>query len=293
MADSTPLMKLSPTFAAAAVLLLVGCDVDHDHSALEDAGVEFDDGALDTPEDMAELVAPTDPAGAAADCCAPDWAPGCTDLAVQACVCAADSYCCTTAWDGLCVNEVTSLGCGTCAVPCCQTQASPGCTASAVESCVCAADAYCCTTAWDAICVNEVESLGCGVCSGPDVVITEMEVPSVACRGENIGPPSSVELSNAGSVSIASRFTMAWYLSSDADLGGGDSLLIGGRDNLSSLGAGGSQPLWLGSNTIPADADLGPQYLILSADDNRSIAEVDEDNNVLAVPITIVATCAG
>lgn len=40
---------------------------------------------------------------------------GCADLpSVESCVCAADSYCCNTQWDQLCVDEVDSLGCGTC-----------------------------------------------------------------------------------------------------------------------------------------------------------------------------------
>jgi hypothetical protein len=29
-------------------------------------------------------------------------------------VCAEDAYCCETEWDGICIGEVDSLGCGVC-----------------------------------------------------------------------------------------------------------------------------------------------------------------------------------
>ena len=47
-------------------------------------------------------------------CCTVDEAPGCGETAVESCVCAQDVYCCDTAWDQLCVDQVESLGCGTC-----------------------------------------------------------------------------------------------------------------------------------------------------------------------------------
>jgi hypothetical protein len=47
-------------------------------------------------------------------CCAGHGAAGCDDGSVEACVCAEDPYCCTTAWDHLCVGQVETLECGTC-----------------------------------------------------------------------------------------------------------------------------------------------------------------------------------
>ena len=81
-------------------------------------------------------------------------------------ICAVDSYCCSTAWDRLCVNEVGSVcgkSCGgsTCAHPMCSTGAN---LANGCDPCVtkiCATDSYCCSTAWDSICVGEVGSI-CG-----------------------------------------------------------------------------------------------------------------------------------
>lgn len=95
-------------------------------------------------------------------------------------VCAQDSYCCATAWDGQCVGEVASIcgssqcsgggttpppppppPTGTCSHAICSTgQAlTSGCNSCA--STICAQDSYCCTTAWDSVCVSEVGSI-CG-----------------------------------------------------------------------------------------------------------------------------------
>ncbi|MDZ4752981.1 MAG: hypothetical protein SGJ11_00610 [Phycisphaerae bacterium] len=46
---------------------------------------------------------------------------GCDAPAVESCVCAVDPFCCAVEWDQLCVDEVESLGCGSCGavrVPC-------------------------------------------------------------------------------------------------------------------------------------------------------------------------------
>lgn len=49
-------------------------------------------------------------------CCESDHGTGCSHPDIEACVCASDSFCCTTFWDRLCAEQVESLGCGTCAV---------------------------------------------------------------------------------------------------------------------------------------------------------------------------------
>jgi hypothetical protein len=48
------------------------------------------------------------------NCCELGHGPGCSDPDIEACVCAVDAYCCEVEWDTICVNEVISLGCGTC-----------------------------------------------------------------------------------------------------------------------------------------------------------------------------------
>jgi hypothetical protein len=93
-------------------------------------------------------------------------------------ICAKDSYCCTTAWDGQCVSEVTSFcgkscgggggstttsggGGGTCSHPICSTGGKLTSSCSTCAGTICSQDPYCCTTAWDSICVGEVGSI-CG-----------------------------------------------------------------------------------------------------------------------------------
>lgn len=103
------------------------------------------------------------------DCCITGGA-GCDDDAVEACVCAADSFCCETEWDAMCVSKVGSELCAASCDPddfdgpCCETNESGGCEVNAIEMCVCEMDAACCSTAWDQFCVDEISSFGCGTC---------------------------------------------------------------------------------------------------------------------------------
>ncbi|MBK6916617.1 MAG: hypothetical protein IPH07_04365 [Deltaproteobacteria bacterium] len=103
------------------------------------------------------------------DCCV-TGAAGCDDAAVEACVCAADSFCCETEWDAMCVAKVgTQLCAASCDPddadgPCCTPHSGAGCEVDSVESCVCAEDSLCCSSEWDDVCVMEIESLGCGMC---------------------------------------------------------------------------------------------------------------------------------
>jgi len=99
------------------------------------------------------------------DCCSVGSGAGCGNVPVNECVGAVDPFCNATAWDNLCVAQVTSLGCGTCPAPaehsCCTTGAA-GCSDNVIEAAICApaghfgegaVDPYCCTNQWDAACV--------------------------------------------------------------------------------------------------------------------------------------------
>jgi hypothetical protein len=46
--------------------------------------------------------------GAASNCCVPNGGLGCDDAACQASVCAADAFCCNTAWDSICASEAAA-----------------------------------------------------------------------------------------------------------------------------------------------------------------------------------------
>jgi hypothetical protein len=82
-------------------------------------------------------------------------ADGCS--ACVAAVCAADSYCCTTSWDSICVNKAKQR-----CTPCSHgtdVVGEPlfnGCNACVTK--VCAADPSCCTTAWSTACVDRART---------------------------------------------------------------------------------------------------------------------------------------
>lgn len=154
-----------------------GADDGVDEGALDDGGLEGGtDGAMDSGG------AP--PGGGAQDCCSISATGGCSDAAVQACVCAVDSFCCESEWDDLCVEMVTEESCGMCAggMPpgdgggdggsgggapagaCCSPTNTPGCSNPVVEACVCFEDPFCCLFSWDPVCVEIITEVACGTC---------------------------------------------------------------------------------------------------------------------------------
>ena len=52
--------------------------------------------------------------GSPGNCCVASGMPGCSNPEVAACVCETDPFCCSTAWDSICVGEIEPLGCGRC-----------------------------------------------------------------------------------------------------------------------------------------------------------------------------------
>ncbi|MFO0632752.1 MAG: hypothetical protein U0168_07880 [Nannocystaceae bacterium] len=147
-------------------------------------------------------------------CCVASTAAGCQDQACQDAVCAADSFCCDTQWDGQCANEAaalpaclgfescpasvcgdgtvsggevcdgTALGgqtCETLGYPpptsncCVGNHGGPGCDDGGCQAAVCAVDPFCCDTVWDGICADEAGSFCSLGCGDP--------VCSDACDG--------------------------------------------------------------------------------------------------------------
>ncbi|HEU4728950.1 MAG TPA: hypothetical protein VFT22_13695 [Kofleriaceae bacterium] len=80
-------------------------------------------------------------------------------------VCAADPFCCTTAWDSRCVQEAAS-GCGLACAVCSHSLCSQGTPLeTGCDPCVtaiCAADPYCCNNTWDERCVDATQTT-CGL----------------------------------------------------------------------------------------------------------------------------------
>lgn len=104
------------------------------------------------------------------NCCAPSEFPGCTEPAVDACVCELDSFCCEVAFDTIC-SQIALTECGGECPPgegdCCEAHGGLGCSDSAVNSCICGVDPGCCANSYDELCVEQARA-SCGLlCEGP------------------------------------------------------------------------------------------------------------------------------
>ncbi len=127
--------------------------------------------------------------GGAGDCCVDNGTPGCDDAACEATVCAADPFCCSNTWDGICAGAAatdcgglcggattTGVGATTTGVggstgvggagDCCVDNGTPGCDDAACEATVCAADPFCCSNTWDGICAGAAATDCGGLCGG-------------------------------------------------------------------------------------------------------------------------------
>jgi hypothetical protein len=109
---------------------------------------------------------------ACGNCLARHDGAGCENAACQATVCAFDDFCCTNAWDNLCIIEAASvcgpavctgaIACGNCF----DAHDGTGCERAACEAIVCALDAFCCDSFWDGLCaVEAIESCGEAACT--------------------------------------------------------------------------------------------------------------------------------
>lgn len=95
---------------------------------------------------------------------------GCQDLTCCNTVCAQDSFCCTTSWDSLCVNQASTL-CDGCGDPgaggCCAAKDTPFCDDRTCCTMVCAIDSFCCNVSWDALCAGRAADFPeCGCACG-------------------------------------------------------------------------------------------------------------------------------
>lgn len=109
--------------------------------------------------------------------CNPSELPGCGDCSCEACVCQMDPYCCTSAWDAMCVSRCEDA-CGGCGIP---NQCGDGqCTGT--ESCAnCGADCGQCPPE-----CGQVTSIGC--CVGDNVLSCQSGTLEVtACNLEEQG----------------------------------------------------------------------------------------------------------
>lgn len=115
--------------------------------------------------------------------------------------------------------------------------------------------------------------------------------PAVACPDQVIGGAITLTVRNLGPDPVG-QFFVGVYLSADATITTSDSLLVGGRESVVSLGGNAiaSVPLFSGAS-VPASTPIGPRFLGLLVDELNAVVETNEGNNGTAIPITIVS-CA-
>ena len=124
-------------------------------------------------------------------CCAPSTARGCSDDAMESCVCDINPGCCDEAWNIGCVtiaDRACSEGCFTGDNDCCfATLDDVGCNQAAAWTCVCPQDPWCCENNWDAFCVGV--AVDCGFCPLPGSMSDCcMESPPGGCLDHALGP---------------------------------------------------------------------------------------------------------
>lgn len=171
--SSTGAIELPPgrsTATVAGLDDLEGTGASSDDDGTDTEPVDFDVGTVVDVDDTSGSDSSAGTTGAT--CCEAMLGPGCGEPELEACVCAADPFCCEERWDETCVDIAMFGACiGGCLPPeppppddCCIDNAGPGCLDPEVEACVCAQDPYCCSYTWDDVCVGYVDAFGCGTC---------------------------------------------------------------------------------------------------------------------------------
>jgi subtilase family serine protease len=115
---------------------------------------------------------------------------------------------------------------------------------------------------------------------GPDLVVSTATAPARAAAGSSIDVTETTQNSGTGT---AGASVTAIYLSTNALLDSGDQRL--GTRSVPTLGPGGTSAK-LTSVTLPA-ISAGTWYLIVSADDERTITETLETNNTRSISLLI------
>jgi hypothetical protein len=132
-----------------------GADAGSDaNSAVASSDVASDAGTSSPVADGSALGETRDD-----DCCAPGSAGACGDPDVLACVCEGDPFCCSDAFDALCVTQAITRCQQACALEppvndCCSASNLPGCVLPEIAACVCSIDPFCCAFRFDQNCVN-------------------------------------------------------------------------------------------------------------------------------------------
>ena len=126
--------------------------------------------------------------------------------------------------------------------------------------------------------------------------------PNCAFLGETIGGQISVTLTNTGGTAIdpGTSVPIGFYVSTDSTITTSDTLLIGGRENLSPNGLGIGETitdfLFTGASISASPNPVSPTgnvFIGVLADEFDNVTESDETDNTAAQAITIEAVaCA-
>jgi len=120
--------------------------------------------------------------------------------------------------------------------------------------------------------------------SQPDLIVSALSLPSGAPAIAGRAFTVALSLRNLSAVAAASS-RVGLYISLDAVLGPGDFLL--GTRGVNAM-PGGSTVTGSTLVSMPGAVPAGQYYLIAVADVLRTVAEGDEQNNAMAVPLTVV-----
>ncbi len=121
--DSTSASSTASTTATTTATTTEGTSASTGESS-GGGSAEGSSGVADSGSSSGGSTGPLDTSGSGSDsggvdvgdCCEAHATGGCTNEAIQDCVCAQDEPCCAAMWDDICVEEVDSLGCGVCGV---------------------------------------------------------------------------------------------------------------------------------------------------------------------------------
>ena len=116
---------------------------------------------------------------------------------------------------------------------------------------------------------------------GPDLEVSNVDVPAIATPGETI--EASYTVHNQGAAGAAASM-VAFYWSINTVIDAGDTVLA--STGVGALAPNGTQSGQL-SLVIPGNATLGTYYIIANADSANSVAESSETNNTLRATIRV------
>ncbi|MEZ6190658.1 MAG: CARDB domain-containing protein [Phycisphaerales bacterium] len=123
----------------------------------------------------------------------------------------------------------------------------------------------------------------------PDLVVTQVDAPAIAAAG--MGMPLKITVENQG---LGNTTTDRWYddiyLSSTGNISG--ALRLTSILHTTGLALNDSYTIDLAALNIPLSVAPGDYFLILSIDDNEEAYELDDANNILLQPVTIVRDTA-